>query len=220
VLDVVAGELDTAAGNARTELGRLEGEINAIIARRNQFMSLNRRTLDQPDVDAADRAFQDQAVQAVRAGSDTVQRHVDGYDRVLSSRIGYLEDLGYPAPAPGQQQGGEILATPPGPRGGTAEIFPRFDGLDPRLEGGVGFPIMPGGPEILINVPTPAGPTATDQGQLGPASVRPASCSTATPAPGRPGRWSPGPGRSGGDGPPTGSRSRWLLPPWRPRGGS
>jgi hypothetical protein len=37
VLDVVAGELDRAAGNARTELGRQEGEINAIIARRNEF---------------------------------------------------------------------------------------------------------------------------------------------------------------------------------------
>jgi Bacterial toxin 28 len=125
---------------------------------------LHRRTLDQPDVDAADRAFQNQAVQAVRAGSDTVQRHADGDDRVLSSRIGYL---GYPAPAPGQQQGGEILAIPPGPRGGTAEIFPRSDELDPRLEGGVGFPITPGGPEILINVPAPGGPTATDQGQRG-----------------------------------------------------
>lgn len=93
-------------------------------------MSLNRRTLAHLDVDAADRGFQNQAEQAVRAWSDTVQRHVDGYDRVLSSRIGYLDDLGYPAPAPGRPQGGEILTTPPGPPGGTAEIFPRTDGLE------------------------------------------------------------------------------------------
>ena len=168
VMDVVAAELGAAAGNARTELRSLTGEINAIIARRNEFMSLNRRTLTQPEVDTADRTFQNQAVQAVRDRADAVQRHVDGYDRLLSSRTGYLDDLGYPVPAPGQQQGGEILTTPLGPRGGTAEIFPSSDGLDPRLEGGVGFPIMPGGPEILVNVPAPPGPTATDQGQLGP----------------------------------------------------
>jgi hypothetical protein len=193
-LDVVAGELDTAAGNARTELGKLEGEINAIIARRNEFMSLSRRTLAQPDVDAADRAFQNQAVQAVRACSDNVQRHVDGYDRVLSSRIGYLDDLGYPARAPGQQQGGEILATPPGPRGGTAEIFPRSDELAPRLEGGVGYPIMPGGPEVLVNVPGPAGPTATDQGQLAP-GVGPPGIMINPSTVGETGSVAPGPGR-------------------------
>jgi hypothetical protein len=107
-------------------------------------------------------------VRAVRGCADAVQRHVDGYDRVLSSRIGYLDDLGYPAEVPGQPRGGEILTTPIGPRGPSVEIFPRTDEVDPRLEGGVGFPIMPSGPEVLVNVPAPPGPTATDQGQLGP----------------------------------------------------
>lgn len=167
VLDTVAGELGTAAGNARMELGRLTDQLNAIIARRNELMALNRRTLAQPDVDAAERGYQDEAVRAVRACADAVQRHVDGYDRVLSSRIGYLDDLGYPAGNPGQPRGGDILITPPGPLGPSAEIFPRANGLDPRLEGGVGFPIMPSGPEILVNVPAPPGPTVTDQGQLG-----------------------------------------------------
>lgn len=168
VLDTVAGDLGTAAGNARTELARLTDQVNAIIARRNEFMTLNRRTLDQPDVDAAERGFHDEAVRAVRGCADAVQRHVDGYDRVLTSRIGYLDDLGYPADTPGQPRAGEVLITPIDPRGGMVEIFPRSPGLDPRLEGGVGFPIMPGGPEILVNVPAPPGPTATDQGQLGP----------------------------------------------------
>ena len=89
VMDVVAAELGAAAGNARTELRSLTDEINAIIARRNEFMSLNRRTLTQPEVDTADRTFQNQAVQAVRDRADAVQRHVDGYDRLLSSRTGY-----------------------------------------------------------------------------------------------------------------------------------
>ena len=48
VMDVVAAELGAAAGNARTELRSLTDEINAIIARRNEFMSLNRRTLTSP----------------------------------------------------------------------------------------------------------------------------------------------------------------------------
>jgi Bacterial toxin 28 len=173
LLDVVADELGTAADNSRTELSRLTDTINAIIARRNEFMALNRRTLSQPDVDAADRGFQNEAVQAVRGCADAVQRHVDGYDRVLSSRIGYLDDLGYPGTTPGQQQGGDILTTPPAPRTGTVEIFPRTYGLDPRLEGGVRFPVMPGGPEILVNVPAPPDPTATDQGQLGPGTGLP-----------------------------------------------
>lgn len=168
LLDTVAGELGAAADNARTELSRLADEIDAIIVRRNAFMARNRRTLAQPDIDAADRGFQDEGVRAVRGCADAVQRHVDGYDRVLSSRIGHLDEWGYPAVAPGRPHGGEILITPPGPSGGTTEIFPRSDGLDPRLEGGVGFPIVPGGPEILVNVPGPTGPTATDQGQLGP----------------------------------------------------
>lgn len=190
VLDTVSDALRTAADGAGAELGRLTGRINAIITRRNEFMVLNRRTLSQQDVDAAERGFQDEAARAVVAGADAVQRHVDGYDRVLSSRIGYLDDLGYPAgPAAGPQPG-EILATPPGPAAGTTEIFPDADGLDPRLEGGVGFPIGPGGPDILINVPGAAGPTATDQGHLGPGVAPPAIVidpSAGGTAPGGPG---------------------------------
>lgn len=61
------------------------------------------------------------------------------------------------------QTGGEQLRTPIQPGGPLTEIFPDDDGL-PRLEGG--FTPTPGGPQVLVNVPGPTGPTATDQGQL------------------------------------------------------
>ena len=85
----------------------------------------------------------------MRGCGQRVQGDLDGYDRVLASRTGFLADLGYEVPTDdGTGLVPEILRTPP----------------DARLEGGVvTVPDPDGGVVVLGNPPAPdtggAGPT-------------------------------------------------------------
>ena len=103
--------------------------------------------------------------QAVNTAGSTITAAITTYESHLQAVRALLGETGFinsPFTDFGQT-GGEQLRTPIQPGGPLTEIFPDNDGL-PRLEGG--FTPVPGGPEVLVNIPGLTGPTATDQGQL------------------------------------------------------
>ena len=149
-VNLVADELTSTSTAVEKELTTLTDQINGVIARRNAFFA-RVGPLAPLDRTAAEQGFVDEAVGLVRGCGQRVQGDVDGYDRVLASRTGFLADLGYEVPT----DDGTGLAVP--------EILRNPPGAQLEGEAGTGVLIPgPGGGVVAGAPPVPvpgAGPT-------------------------------------------------------------
>jgi hypothetical protein len=73
----------------------MEAEVDAVIARRNQFMVGKNTTLAGVDLKSADATFAREVVSIVRTYGRRMQAQLDDYEGLLINHSGRLADLGY-----------------------------------------------------------------------------------------------------------------------------
>jgi hypothetical protein len=91
----VAEGLGRAIENTRAVIAAMEAEVDAVIARRNQFMVGKNTTLAGVDLKSAEATFAREVVSVVRAYGQRVQAQLDDYEALLINHSGRMADLGY-----------------------------------------------------------------------------------------------------------------------------
>ncbi|MPQ98749.1 hypothetical protein GB931_12625 [Modestobacter sp. I12A-02628] len=97
ILDSVAADLDRGTDAAQLELEGLVGDVNAVIAAYNSFLSGLGRQLPPEDRDAVEAGYVADAVAAVQARGAVISGLVVDYEVALIGYTKSLSDLGYVA---------------------------------------------------------------------------------------------------------------------------